>query len=64
MEEDSPPPEESPKRIRKISIHNLADRRQEIAKQVIEAADDTGFFILVNQDYPSSREIKEAFEIS
>lgn len=62
--EDSPPPEESSRRIRKISIHNLADRRQEIAKQVIEAGDDTGFFILVNQDYPSSREIKEVFEIS
>jgi isopenicillin N synthase-like dioxygenase len=50
--------------IPKISLHNFSERRQEIGRQIINAAENTGFFALVNQQSPSPAEIDEMFSIS
>ncbi|KAI5779131.1 hypothetical protein EDC01DRAFT_320023 [Geopyxis carbonaria] len=50
--------------IPKISLHDFESRREEIAKQLLDAAENTGFFVLVNQESPSPAEIEEMFEIS
>ncbi|KAF8249685.1 Clavaminate synthase-like protein [Wilcoxina mikolae CBS 423.85] len=53
-----------PRSIQKISLHNFSERRDEIAKQIIDAAENNGFFALVNQESPSPEEIEEVFTIS
>ncbi|KAA8893682.1 hypothetical protein FN846DRAFT_787633 [Sphaerosporella brunnea] len=50
--------------IPKISLHNFSERKEEIGKQIINAAENVGFFALVNQESPSPVEIEEIFEIS
>jgi len=50
--------------IPKISLHDFEARRAEIGRQIIDAAENTGFFVLVNQEAPSPAEIEEMFAIS
>jgi len=50
--------------IPKISLHDFDARRAEIGRQIIDAAENTGFFVLVNQESPSPAEIEEMFAIS
>jgi isopenicillin N synthase-like dioxygenase len=53
-----------PRSIQKISLHNFSERRDEIAMQIIDAAENNGFFALINQESPSPEEIEEVFTIS
>jgi isopenicillin N synthase-like dioxygenase len=50
--------------IPKISLHNFDERKDEVARQIIDAAENVGFFALVNQESPSPAEIEEMFSIS
>lgn len=50
--------------IPKISLHDFESRREEIGKQLLDAAENNGFFVLVNQESPSPSEIEEMFIIS
>lgn len=52
------------RKIPKISMHNYAERKDEIARQVIDAAENSGFFIIENQEFPSVKDIEEVFAIS
>jgi isopenicillin N synthase-like dioxygenase len=52
------------RRIPKISMHNPTQRRDEIARQIIDAAENSGFFILENQESPSIKDIEEMFALS
>jgi isopenicillin N synthase-like dioxygenase len=57
-------PSIKPRTIPKISLHNFNERKQEIGRQIIDAAENVGFFVLMNQESPSPAEIEEMFEIS
>ncbi|KAG0126574.1 hypothetical protein HOY82DRAFT_101556 [Tuber indicum] len=52
------------RKVPKISVHNFAERKDEIAKEVVRAAEENGFFILENQESPSVAEIEEMFALS
>lgn len=50
--------------IPRISLHDYEARKSIIQTQIIEAAENSGFFILVNQASPSVSEIEEVFDIT
>lgn len=50
--------------IPRISLHNFDERKDEITKQVLDAAENNGFFILENQASPSVPEIEKMFSIT
>ena len=50
--------------IPRISLHDYAVRKDEIGRQIIDAAENTGFFVLVNQESPSAAEIEEVFSVA
>lgn len=50
--------------IPKISLHDFEARREQIKKELYEAATGVGFFVLYNQASPSKPEIEEAFAMS
>jgi isopenicillin N synthase-like dioxygenase len=52
------------RQIPKISLHDFESRRDEIGKQIVSAAENPGFFVLVNQASPSVKETEEMFELS
>ncbi|PWW79697.1 Clavaminate synthase-like protein [Tuber magnatum] len=52
------------RKVPKISMANFAERKHEIAKEIIHAAENNGFFILENQESPSVAEIEEMFALS
>ncbi|RPA91871.1 Clavaminate synthase-like protein [Choiromyces venosus 120613-1] len=52
------------RKIPKISMHGFAERKDQIAKEIIHAAENSGFFILENQESPSVAEIEEMFALS
>lgn len=49
--------------IPKISLDNFDERKEEIRRQIIQAAEDSGFFILENQQSPSIAEIEKMFNL-
>jgi len=53
-----------PRMVPKVSLHDFEARRSEIGRQIIDAAENTGFFVLANQESPSPAEIEEMFDIS
>lgn len=53
-----------PRPVPKISLRDFAVRRAEIGAQIIDAAENVGFFILVDQASPSKQDIEEMFELS
>uniref|UniRef100_D8PQ95 Fe2OG dioxygenase domain-containing protein n=1 Tax=Schizophyllum commune (strain H4-8 / FGSC 9210) TaxID=578458 RepID=D8PQ95_SCHCM len=53
-----------PRPIPKISLRDFAARRAEIGAQILDAAENVGFFILVEQESPSRGDIEEMFELS
>ena len=53
-----------PRPIPKISLRDFATRRAEIGAQIIDAAENVGFFILVDQERPSRQDIEEMFKLS
>lgn len=50
--------------IPRISLRNFNDRKDEIATQILHAAENNGFFILEDQESPSVAEIKEMFTVA
>lgn len=50
--------------IPKISLHDFANRRNEIKAQLFEAATTVGFFVLCDQQSPSVADIEHAFAMS
>lgn len=50
--------------IPRISLHDYEARKSIIQAQIIEAAENSGFFILVNQASPSVSEIEEVFDLT
>lgn len=50
--------------ISRISLHNFDERKDEIAAQILHAAENNGFFIVENQTSPSVPEIEEMFSIA
>lgn len=50
--------------IPKISLHDFANRRDDIKKQLFTAATTVGFFVLCNQESPSVQDIENAFAMS
>ncbi|KAL1761884.1 hypothetical protein FB107DRAFT_200146 [Schizophyllum commune] len=53
-----------PRPIPKISLRDFTTRRAEIGAQIIDAAENVGFFILVDQERPSKQDIEEMFDLS
>ncbi|PBK94680.1 Clavaminate synthase-like protein [Armillaria gallica] len=47
-----------------ISLRNFDLRKDEIAKELIDAAENVGFFVLVDQESPSKQDISDMFELS
>lgn len=47
--------------IPRISLHSFDERKDEIATQILHAAESSGFFILEDQESPSVTEINEMF---
>lgn len=52
------------RQIPRISLRDFDTRRYQIGKELIEAAENVGFFILVDQQRPSKQEIEEMFALS
>lgn len=52
------------RQIPRISMHDFANRKQEIQKEIMAAAENVGFFIIKDQEAPSKADIEEAFEAS
>ncbi|KAJ3810544.1 hypothetical protein F5876DRAFT_88841 [Lentinula aff. lateritia] len=52
------------RQIPRISLRDFDTRRCQIGKELIEAAENVGFFILVDQQRPSKQEIEEMFALS
>ncbi|KAJ4490471.1 hypothetical protein J3R30DRAFT_3277679 [Lentinula aciculospora] len=52
------------RQIPRISLRDFDVRRDQISKQLIEAAENVGFFILVDQERPNKQEIEEMFDLS
>lgn len=50
--------------IPRISLRNFNDRKDEIATQILYAAENNGFFILEDQESPSITEINDMFAVS
>ncbi|SGZ51202.1 CIC11C00000001093 [Sungouiella intermedia] len=50
--------------IPKISLHDFANRREQIKQELYNAAVSVGFFVLCNQQSPSVQEIENAFAMS
>ncbi|KAF3200689.1 hypothetical protein TWF106_003185 [Orbilia oligospora] len=57
-------PTESTRQIPRISLHDWDNRKNEIQKEIMNAAENVGFFIIKDQDSPSKADIEEAFRIS
>ncbi|PBK70997.1 Clavaminate synthase-like protein [Armillaria solidipes] len=47
-----------------ISLRNFDHRKDEIAKELIDATENVGFFVLVDQESPSKQDISDMFELS
>ncbi|KAK0192298.1 Clavaminate synthase-like protein [Armillaria mellea] len=47
-----------------ISLRDFDHRKDEIAKELIDAAENVGFFVLVDQESPSKKDISDMFELS
>ena len=47
-----------------ISLRDFDHRKDEIAKELIDAAENVGFFVLVDQESPSKKDISGMFELS
>ncbi|KAJ3994175.1 hypothetical protein F5050DRAFT_1576158 [Lentinula boryana] len=54
----------SNRRVSRISLRDFDARKDQIGKELIEAAENVGFFILVDQERPSRQEIEEMFDLS
>ncbi|GAW04823.1 Clavaminate synthase-like protein [Lentinula edodes] len=52
------------RQIPRISLRDFDTRRYQIGKELIEAAENVGFFILVDQQRPNKQEIEEMFALS
>jgi len=52
------------RKVPRISVANFAERKDEIARQILDAAENSGFFIVENQESPSVAEIEEMFALS
>lgn len=52
------------RKVPRISVANFAERKAEIARQILDAAENNGFFIIENQESPSVAEIEEIFALS
>ena len=52
------------RKVPRISVANFAERKAEIARQILDAAENNGFFIIENQESPSVAEIEEMFALS
>ena len=50
--------------IPRISLRNFTERKDEIRKEIMDAAENTGFFIVKDQDCPTKDDIEEVFRIS
>ncbi|KAJ3981259.1 hypothetical protein F5890DRAFT_567064 [Lentinula detonsa] len=50
--------------VSRISLRDFDARRDQIGKELIEAAENVGFFILVDQERPSKQEIEEMLDLS
>ncbi|KAJ3783693.1 hypothetical protein GGU10DRAFT_360173 [Lentinula aff. detonsa] len=50
--------------VSRISLRDFDARKDQIGKELIEAAENVGFFILVDQERPSKQEIEEMFDLS
>ncbi|CAH6721282.1 putative 2-oxoglutarate-dependent dioxygenase Htyep [[Candida] jaroonii] len=50
--------------VPKISLKDFDNRREEIKRQLYDAATNIGFFVLVDQESPSVDDIEKAFELS
>lgn len=50
--------------IPRISLHDFDDRKDEIANEILDAAENSGFFVLENQASPSVPEIEKMFQIT
>ncbi|KAF3256955.1 hypothetical protein TWF217_004888 [Orbilia oligospora] len=57
-------PTESTRQIPRISLHDWDNRKNEIMKEIMNAAENVGFFIVKDQESPSKADIEEAFRIS
>lgn len=47
--------------IPRISLRDFKNRRDEIKEQLFDAAVNTGFFVLCDQDYPALKDIEKIF---
>ncbi|KAK6359742.1 hypothetical protein TWF696_000881 [Orbilia brochopaga] len=52
------------RQIPRISLRDWDTRKNEIQKQIMEAAENVGFFIIKDQESPSVADIEEAFRAS
>ncbi|KAK6505126.1 hypothetical protein TWF481_007048 [Arthrobotrys musiformis] len=52
------------RQIPRISLHDWDNRKSEIQREIMNAAENVGFFIIKDQDSPSKADIEEAFRIS
>ncbi|KIK54549.1 hypothetical protein GYMLUDRAFT_48681 [Collybiopsis luxurians FD-317 M1] len=54
----------SSRQIPRISLRNFNERKDEIGREIIQAAENVGFFILFDQERPSQQDIEEMFALS
>ncbi|KAK6543081.1 hypothetical protein TWF694_007004 [Orbilia ellipsospora] len=52
------------RQIPRISLHDWENRKNEIQKEIMHAAENVGFFIIKDQDTPSRADIEEIFKTS
>ncbi|KAF3939397.1 hypothetical protein ABW19_dt0209798 [Dactylella cylindrospora] len=52
------------RQIPRISLRDWENRKDEIQKEIMSAAENVGFFIIKDQDSPSVADIEEAFKAS
>ncbi|KAF3908602.1 hypothetical protein AA313_de0200080 [Arthrobotrys entomopaga] len=52
------------RQIPRISLHDWEGRKNEIQKEIMQAAENVGFFIIKDQDTPSKADIEEIFRTS
>ncbi|KAE9392773.1 Clavaminate synthase-like protein [Gymnopus androsaceus JB14] len=52
------------RQVPRISLRDFDSRKDQIGKELIAAAENIGFFILIDQERPSQQEIEEMFDLS
>lgn len=56
--------EKAQRPIPKISLRDWENRRAEIMSEIVSAAENVGFFVVVDQESPGPQDIEAMFQLS